>query len=124
MSQDIISDALNQIMNIKKARKDEILIKRHSKFLIKVLEIAKKHGYIESYKIDNTKLTIKIGKLNECKAIKPRFYVGVKNIDKYVRRYLPARDFGFLIISTNKGLMIHNDAMDKNIGGSLIAYFY
>lgn len=69
-------------------------------------------------------IKVEIGKLNECKAIRPRFYVTVKEIEKYVRRYLPARDFGYVIISTNKGLLTHNEAIEKNIGGSLIAYFF
>jgi ribosomal protein S8 len=31
---------------------------------------------------------------------------------------------GFVIISTNQGLMTHQTAEEKNIGGSVIAYFY
>ena len=45
-------------------------------------------------------------------------------MNKYVKRYLPARDIGALIITTNQGLMTHQTALDKNLGGSLIAYFY
>ena len=41
-----------------------------------------------------------------------------------MKRFLPARNLGILIISTNQGLITHVDAIDKNIGGSLIAYFY
>ena len=33
MSQDIIADALNQIMNAKKARKTNVVITKHSKLL-------------------------------------------------------------------------------------------
>jgi len=31
---------------------------------------------------------------------------------------------GILIISTNKGLITHNEAFEEKIGGCLIAYFY
>ena len=31
MSQDIVADALNELMNAKKARKDEVILKKHSK---------------------------------------------------------------------------------------------
>lgn len=123
MSQDIISDALNQIMNAKRARKSSVIVKRNSKLLLGLLEIAKKHRYIESCKAKGNELEIKFN-LNECKAIKPRFTVGVKDMDKYVRRYLPARNFGIIIISTSSGLMTHDSASEKNIGGSLLAYFY
>jgi small subunit ribosomal protein S8 len=123
MSQDIIADALNQIMNAKKAKKTEIVITKHSKLLRNILDIAKESGYLE-YEIDGTELKIKINKLNELKAIKPRYTVSVKNINKYVRRYLPAKNFGFVIISTNKGLMKSEDAEEQNLGGCLIAYMF
>jgi len=124
MSQDIIADALNEIMNTKRARRDSVTVDRHSKVLIKVLELAQKEGYINSFEVKGTKLDIKIGELNECKVIKPRFYVTVDKIDKYMRRYLPAKDMGIMIISTNKGMMTHEDALTQEIGGALIAYFY
>ncbi|HEB47012.1 MAG TPA: 30S ribosomal protein S8 [Candidatus Pacearchaeota archaeon] len=37
---------------------------------------------------------------------------------------LPARNIGTVIVSTNKGLMTHEEALQEKIGGSLIAYFY
>ncbi len=125
MSQDIVADAINQIMNIKRAGKSELEIERYSKFLIEVLDVAKKHGYLD-YKLDekNKKLRIKIIKLNRCQAIKPRFNVSVSELEKYVRRFLPAREFGIVIISTSAGLLAQEEAYEKNIGGSLIAYFY
>lgn len=124
MSHDITADAINQIMNCKRSRKKELVVTRSSKFLLSLLELIKKEGYIEDYALDGRKITIKIGKLNKCNAIKPRFTVTVDEIEKYIRRYLPSRDFGIIIISTSSGLMTHKEAYEKNIGGSLIAYFY
>jgi small subunit ribosomal protein S8 len=126
MSQDLISDCLCKIMNAKRAKKDEVSISLYSKFLIGVLELAKKEGYIENYEIKekSKKLKIKIGKINNCNSIKPRYYVTKEEIDKYVKRYLPARNFGIIIVSTSKGLMTQNEAFENNIGGCLIAYFY
>ena len=124
MSQDLIADALNEIMNTKRARRDFVIVDRHSKLLIKILELAQREGYIENFEVKEKKVEIKIGKLNECRAIKPRFNVTTDKIEKYMKRYLPARDMGVILISTNKGLMTHIEAYEKNIGGSLIAYFY
>ena len=124
MSQDIVSDALNQIMNAKKAGHTFVEVKKNSKFLMDVLAIGKLKGYIKEYKLEENVLKIIFGKLNVCKAVKPRYVVKAKTIEKYVRRYLPARDMGSLIISTSKGLMTHQTAIEKNIGGSVIAYFY
>lgn len=123
MSQDIVADALNQIMNVKKARKTEVRIKKHSKFLINILNLMKKLGYLD-YEIEDKELRVSIKDINEVKAIKPRFNVSIDKIDKYVRRFLPARGFGFIIISTNKGLLTHEEAIEEKIGGSLIAYIF
>lgn len=126
MSHDVVSDALNKIMNAKRAKKQEISVSHYSKVLLNVLKIAKDKDYIKSYSIEDKDKTLKIvtGKLNECGAIKPRFDVQTKDIEVYIRRYLPARGIGIMIISTSYGLLTHQEAIEKNIGGSLIAYFY
>ena len=123
MSQDIVSDGLNQIMNAKKARKTNLVINKHSKLLKYILNLAKDNGLID-YKIQESKLLIEIKDLNYIMAIKPRYTVPVKKIDYYVRRYLPAKNFGFVVVSTNQGLMDHKKAEKENLGGCLIAYMY
>jgi len=126
MSQDIVADALNMIRNAKKARKSEVKIKRISNLLIEVLKIMKQEGAVKKYKISSKDKTIdvSVGDLTDCKSIKPRFTVDKTQIEKYRRRYLPARNLGTMIISTNKGLMTHEEAQKEKIGGCLIAYFY
>jgi len=126
MSQDIVSDALNMIRNAKKARKENIIIMRMSNLLIEILKIMKQKNAIKRYKINPKEKSIEItlGEVSECKAIKPRFTVQKDEIEKYKRRYLPARGVGTIIVSTNKGLMTHEEAEEEGIGGSLIAYFY
>jgi small subunit ribosomal protein S8 len=44
--------------------------------------------------------------------------------DKFEKRYLPARGFGIIIVSTNKGIMTLEEAKEKRIGGRLLAYCY
>lgn len=126
MSQDIIADVLNMIKNAKKARKTNVKIKKISNVLIEILKIMKQEGAIKKYKINSTEKSIEItiGELSECNAIKPRFSVNVKQIEKYRRRYLPSRQLGIVIISTNKGLITHKEAQEEKIGGCLVAYFY
>ncbi len=124
MSQDLIADTLNQIMNAKRSGKKEVVVTRYSKLLLKVLDMAKELGYIENYKTDKNNLDIKIGSLQNCGAIKPRFNIKKDRIMHYMKRYLPGRNLGMIIISTNKGLMTHEEASNNNIGGALIAYFY
>ena len=126
MSQDIIADALNMMRNAKKARKDVVEIKRISDLLIEVLKIMKQKGAIKKYKINVKEKSIEVtlGDLSDCKSIKPRFTVKVSQIEKYRRRYLPARNMGTIIISTNKGLITHEEAQAEGFGGCLMAYFY
>jgi small subunit ribosomal protein S8 len=81
---------------------------------------------IKRYKIDSKNRSVEIvfGDFIECKAIKPRFTVNKDQIEKYRKRYLPARNIGTITLSTNKGLISHEEAMEKGVGGILISYFY
>jgi len=126
MSQDVVADGLNMIRNARKARKENVKIMRISNALVEVLKIMKQEGAIKKYKIDakEKSLSVTIGNLNECKSIKPRFSCDKTQIEKYRRRYLPARNLGIMVISTNKGMITHKEAQEEQIGGSLIAYFY
>ncbi|MBM3228768.1 30S ribosomal protein S8 [Candidatus Pacearchaeota archaeon] len=126
MSQDIVADALNMMLNAKKARKEIVRVNRVSNLLIEVLKIMKQKEAIKRYKIDskNKFAEITLGNFLECRAIKPRFTVKKDDIEKYKRRYLPARNIGAIIISTNRGLRTHEDALQEGLGGCLIAYFY
>jgi small subunit ribosomal protein S8 len=124
MSQDTVADALNQMMNAKRAKKNQVIVNRFSKTLLGVLAIGKLKNYVSDFSTEGRTLTIGIGKMNACKAVKPRYVVKADMIEKYVRRYLPARDLGVVIISTSQGLMTHQTAMEKGLGGSIIAYFY
>jgi len=126
MSQDIVADGLNMIKNAKRARKNSVKIERISNLFVEVLKIMKQKGAITKYKIDGKKKSVEItiGELIECNAIKPRFSCDKAQIEKYRRRYLPARNVGTMIVSTNKGLLTHEEAQEEKIGGCLIAYFY
>lgn len=126
MSQDIVADALNMMLNAKKARKESVKIDRISNLLVEILKIMKQKNAIKKYKIGSKGkyIEISLGSFIQCKAIKPRFTVKKDWIEKYRRRYLPAREIGTMIVSTNEGIITHEEAMRKNLGGCLIAYFY
>ena len=64
------------------------------------------------------------GAINECGVVKPRHSVRRQEFDKWEGRYLPAQDFGLLILTTNSGIMHHKDAKENRIGGKLLAYVY
>ena len=118
---------LNDFINCKKAGKMETTVIPASNLILEVLKILKNKGYVKEFKIEEgkfNKIIVKIGNLNYCGAIKPNFFVEKGGFEKYVRRYLPARNIGILIVSTDKGIMTHQEAIEKGIGGCLLAYCY
>ena len=46
------------------------------------------------------------------------------DFEKYEKRYRPSRDMGIMIVSTVEGMVAHDKAKEKKIGGKLIAYCY
>ncbi len=126
---DTLAAALSLILNNEKIGKLDCTIYPGSKLISGIFSIMKEKGYISGYesKQDDRGVSINIkltGKINKCGVIKPRYSVNVHELEKYEKRYLPAKDFGILILSTSKGLMTHQDAKIKNIGGKLVAYCY
>jgi len=127
MAIDWLAASLNALMNARRTGKKEVELCPVSNLLLEVLKIMKQNNYIEDFEVIKgkfKKVKVKLGKLNHCKAIKPRFVVKNKFIEKYVRRYLPSRLFGLLLISTSQGLLTHHEAIQKGLGGVLIAYCY
>ena len=126
---DPIVEALTKIRNAEAASKKDCSLRPASKFLGEVLRVAKENEYIEEYKMEETKgiLTYDVslnGKMNTCKAIRPRHAVKKAGFEKFEKRYLPARDVGLLVVSTPNGVMTHRDAKKKGLGGRLIAFMY
>jgi small subunit ribosomal protein S8 len=126
---DPLANTLSKILNAEKRSRSECLVKPSSKMIKKVLDVMKDNGYIGSYVEinDNRGNVLKInliGKINKCNAIKPRFSVKIDVFEKYEKRFLPAKGFGIIIMSTNKGLMTLDEAKEKKQGGRLIAYCY
>jgi len=125
---DTLSNALSHILNCEKARKSDCIIKPGSSIIKKIFQIMKDYKYIGDFKeYQGRENYIKInllGRVNMCGSIKPRFSIKNNEIEKYEKRYLPAKDFGIIIISTNKGLVTHYEAKEKGFGGRLISYVY
>ena len=125
---DSLSNALSAIMNAERVGKKECLIRPNSNLIKKVLELMQANGYIggfEESKERSEEITVNLlGQVNKCNSIKPRFSVNNTEFEKFENRFLPAKDFGILIVSTSKGLLTHNEAKKKKLGGRLIAFCY
>ncbi|MFW6378839.1 MAG: 30S ribosomal protein S8 [Nanoarchaeota archaeon] len=126
---DTLASVLSQIANAIRIGKTSVTTRISSRLIVQTLSIMKDNGYIgdvnviEDSKGNYLDITL-IGRLNACGVIKPRFTVKIDEYEKFEKRYLPAKDFGLIIVSTNKGLMTHMEAKDQNLGGRLISYCY
>jgi small subunit ribosomal protein S8 len=128
MRHDLLSDVLSAIKNGDRVGKNET-ITPSSKLVKNVLLILQKYNYIGDFEYIDDKRGGKfkiqlLGKVNDCKAIRPRSYIKVDQYEKFEKRFLPAAGMGFIIVSTSKGLMLHSEAKEKGMGGTLIAFVY
>jgi len=128
MQHDLLADALSAIKNAERVGKKECLIKS-SKLIGEVLKVMKKEDYIAGFEFlddgKSGKFRVELkGKIIDCNAIKPRISVRVDEIEKFEKRFLPAREFGILILTTSKGILTHKEAKENNIGGKLLAFVY
>lgn len=129
---DTLANALAAIWNAEMRAKPEVLIWPASKLIINVLRVMQREGYIGEFEyIDDGrwgKIKVQLlGRINKCGVIKPRLpvkYVDLEKMPHWLRKYLPSRDIGILVISTSKGVLSHREAIEKKIGGVLLAYVY
>ena len=126
---DPLANALNHLSNCERVGKKVAYIKPASKLIGRVLKVMQDYGYIGEFEfIEDGRAGIfkveLIGKINKCGAIKPRFPVKKLGYEKFEKRYLPARDFGILIVSTTQGVMSHEEAKKRGLGGRFLAYVY
>ncbi|MHC1567199.1 MAG: 30S ribosomal protein S8 [Candidatus Syntropharchaeia archaeon] len=129
MLNDTLANALSRIKNAEAVGKSYCMIQPASKLIGTVLKVMQDRGYIKEFEfIDDGKagiLKAKLcGRINKCGAIKPRFSVKKAEFEKWEKRFLPARNFGILIVSTPEGVMTHDEAKERELGGKLLAYVY
>lgn len=129
MMNDPLASALSKVMNAEKLGRNTCIIYPTSSMIKKVLTILNENNYVGSFKEtedskgNHLELNL-IGAINKLGAIKPRFSVTKTGFESFEKRFLPAKDFGILIMSTPKGMMTHIEAKQKGYGGKLIAYCY
>ena len=125
---DSLANALSKIDNAVRSLSTVVVLSK-SKLLLGVLDLLKENGYVGSYSVieDGRGGLVEVnllGTINSCSVIKPRSSVKLDDFEACEKRFLPAKDFGVLIISTNKGLLTQQQAREQNVGGNLIAYCY
>ncbi len=129
MLQDPLNDAMVAIRNAETAGKAEVILRPASKLIGHVLKVMEEHEYIRSFEFiedgrGNLYRVGLVGSINNCGVIKPRFAVKRAELEKYEARYLPAQDFGVLILTTTEGVIPQAKAKQIGVGGKLLAYVY
>ncbi|MFA6710253.1 MAG: 30S ribosomal protein S8 [Candidatus Methanomethylophilaceae archaeon] len=129
MQSDPLNDAMSVMKNAAEIGKSECLIQPSSKLIGRVLKVMQDYGYINQFeyvedgKAGKFRVMMK-GAINNCGVIKPRYSVKTTDLEKFESRFLPAQDFGVLILTTTEGVITHTHARELGVGGKLLAFVY
>lgn len=126
---DLLSAALVSINNASKARKSRTVIKGYNNVIKEFLLYMVKKGYLESIEFVEDgrqgKVIINLnGRLNKCAVITPRYNLNLDEIETLREKTLLSRQFGHLLVTTDKGIMDHADCVKSKVGGQVLGYFY
>jgi small subunit ribosomal protein S15Ae len=69
-------------------------------------------------------LTLRNNSLNKTGVISPRYNVRLTELEKWVVKLLPSRQFGYIVLTTSAGIMDHEEARRKHVAGKIIGFFY
>jgi small subunit ribosomal protein S8 len=124
-----LAAALSRIQNAERINKSELTTLASSNTIKAVLAILQREGLIGQFEETKDRkgnfLTIKlIGNINKVGVVTPNFTVKRGNFEMFEKRYLPAKDFGILVVTTSRGIMTHKQAKEQKLGGKLLAYAY
>lgn len=98
-------------------------------FILNLINFIFNLGYIGEFEIVDDHRAGKIvvnltGRLNKCGVISPRFDVKLTDLESYTRNLLPSRQFGYLVLTTSGGIMDHEEARRKHLGGKILGFFF
>jgi small subunit ribosomal protein S8 len=129
MQQDLLNDALVALRHADLQGKQSVTLAPVSKLVGEVLRILQSTQYIDGFTfVQNGRggsYEVKLARrINSCGVIKPRLAVRLRDLEKFESRYLPAQDFGRLVLSTSRGVITQVEAREQKVGGRLLAYVF
>jgi len=124
---DPLANAMSTIANAEILGRKIATIRPASRIIANVLRVIQKYGTIGEFEVMEDLWIISVqllGRISKIGVIKPRYPVKVRDYVEWEKRFLPARDMGILVVSTSEGVMSHHEAIERNLGGRLLAYVY
>jgi small subunit ribosomal protein S8 len=120
-----LSQLISELNKLIKSRRRQLVIKiEYSTYIIRVLNVLIESGYINGYQVYNNMYIF----------VFPKYYKGllvIKNIKRYskpsLRKYVKYNEinnvtYGDYILSTSKGILPHNVAKSKRLGGEVVIH--
>ncbi|KAL2342601.1 hypothetical protein Fmac_003886 [Flemingia macrophylla] len=153
MGRRILNDALRTIVNAERRGKATVDLKPISTVMSSFLRIMKHHGeyvltseygflanvgvtrhklligYIRDFQVYDPhrvgRITVELqGRINDCKALTFRKDIKARDIEAYRLKTLPTHQWGYVVITTPDGVLDHEEAIKKNVGGQVLGYFH
>ncbi|GBC71269.1 30S ribosomal protein S8 [Candidatus Calditenuaceae archaeon HR02] len=128
VSKDLVSGLFTTLQNNEAVRNKECIY-YYSRLIGDILRTLQRHSYIGSFEYIEDgrggKVIIQLlGRINRAAPIRPRYSVSRNGYDSWAKLYLPAKDVGILIVTTNQGVLSHREAVSRGLGGKLLGYVY
>ncbi|MCS7117984.1 MAG: 30S ribosomal protein S8 [Thaumarchaeota archaeon] len=125
---DHVSGLFTKLYNNEMVRNKEC-VHKYSKLVVEILRTLQRHGYVGAFEYledrRGGKVVIQLlGRINRAGPIRPRSSVSKDGFEEFEKRYLPSRDVGILVVTTNQGVMSHREAKQRGLGGKLLGYVY
>ncbi len=129
MVRDLLNDALTSLRHADRDGRPKVEIAPTSKLIGEVLALFRTHGYLAEFAFvpgaRGGKYDVTLARrINSCGVVKPRLAVRHDDLERFESRFLPAQDFGLLVLTTNRGVVGQAEAREMKIGGRLLAYVY
>lgn len=129
MQHDLLNDALVKLRHADQRGQLTATLHPVSTLVGNVLGLLREQGYIGEFSFQpdgkGGSYTVALNRrINSCGVVKPRIAIAARDLERYEARFLPAQDFGMLVLSTNKGIMSHVKARELGVGGKVLAYVY
>jgi small subunit ribosomal protein S15Ae len=105
-----------------------VVIESHFHSHISFLRIMKDRGYINDFLVYDPhrvgRITVQLqGRINDCWALTYRQDIKARDIENYRVSMLPTHQWGYVVITTPDGVLDHEEAIKRDMGGRFWVIF-